>query len=171
MYEFAPKPKKLKEKLWMSVCLFFGVLAYSFGQILPYPMACQLLSVILLTGAVLITVRYLLRDYIYRVDVDEDGEPIRLVIVEVMGKRRTVVSRVSMTEIGQILPRGELGAKKDVRSLQKKGVYRYLSLMGSEKSTFLELLDDEKCAFLEIQADAQLISILNGCKKQYLSDK
>lgn len=171
MYEFAPKLNKIREKLWMSVFLFFGVLSYSLGQILPYPMACQLLSVILLTGAVLITVRYLLRDYIYRVETDENGEPICLVVIEVMGKRRTVVSRVSVGEIGQILLGRELGTKKDLRWLQKRGVYRYISQMSREESAFLGILDDEKCAFLEIFADQQLISILRQCKKQYLSDK
>ena len=171
MYEFAPKPKKIREKLWMSICLFFGVLSYSFGQILPYPMACQLLSVILLTAAVLITVRYLLRDYIYRVETNADGEVTCLVIVEVMGKRRTVMSRLSVEEIGQILLGREIGGKKAIRKLQKKGVYRYISQMSRDESAFLEILDDEKCDFLEIFADPQLISILKGCKKQYLSDK
>ena len=171
MYEFAPKAKKIREKIWMSVCLFFGVLSYSFGQILPYPMACQLLSVILLTGAVLITVRYLLRDYVYCVEVDAEGAPADLVIVEVMGKRRTVVSRVRVAGIGQILLGREIASKKDLRGLQKKEIYRYISQMSRSESVFLEILDDEKCTFLEICADSQLISILEGCKKQYLSDK
>ena len=171
MYEFAPKLKKIGEKLWMSVFLFFGVLSYSFGQILPYPMACQLLSVILLTGAVLITVRYLLRDYIYCVETDADGTPADLVVVEIMGKRRTVVCRVRVTEVGQILLGREIGSKKDLRRLQKKGVYRYVSQMSRKNSAFLEILNDENCTFLEIYADQQLISMLMECKKQYLSDK
>lgn len=171
MYEFAPKPKRIREKLWMSVCLFFGVLSYGFGQILPYPMACQLLSVILLTAAVLITVRYLLRDYIYCIDVDENGEAVQLTVVEALERRRTVVCRVSVTDIGQILLATEVANAVSRQEIKKKGLYRYLSQMRSDQSVFLEILDHEKNYFLEIFADQQLISVLKQQKKQYLSDE
>lgn len=170
MYEFSPKPKRLREKLWMSVCLFFGVLSYSLGSFLPYPMASQLLSVVLLTVAVLITVRYLMRDYIYRLAADEEGNPRELIVTEVMGKRRTVVCRVWTADVVQI----RLGKETDKNwrhSLKKQGIYRYVSQMQSENSAFLEILDDGKSYFLEIEADQQLISLLQPQKKQYLSDK
>ena len=170
MYEFAPKPKRTREKLWMSVCLLFGVLSYGFGQILPYPMACQLLSIILLTAAVMITVRYLLRDYSYRLDEGE-GDLAELTVTETMGRRRTVVCRVSVADIGQILVGPEDVNAVSRRKMKKKGLYRYLSQIRSDQSVFLEILDDGNRYFLEILADQRLISMLKQHKKQYLSNE
>ena len=171
MYEFTPAPKRTGEKLWMSVCLLLGAASYGFGQILPYPVVYQLLAVILFTVSVTISVRYLLRDYVYRVEADDRGISTDLIVTEVMGRRRTVVCRISVDQIGQILSATEVAAQKSHRSIKKKGLYRYVSQMGSNGSAFLEILDDEKVYFLEIYADQALISLLKAQKKQYLSDE
>ena len=170
MYEFAPKPRRVKEKIWMSLCFVFGAVSYGFGQILPYPVVCQLFAVSLFTAAVLIVVRYLMRDYVYCMETDSDGTATDLVIVELMGKRRTVVCRVSVMDIGRILPATEVANRKAFQQMKEKGVYRYLSRMKSENSTFLEILDDEKNYFLEIETVPQLISMVEDLKKQFLSD-
>ena len=170
MYEYAPKLKKLREKIWMSVCLFFGVLLYGFGQILPYPILYQLISVLLLTAAVLITVRYLLRDYIYRVTVKEDGSA-DFTITEVMGKRKTVVCRISVGEIQEITPLLGLSPKEISQKCGKAVLYRYVSQWKPSSPYLLEIFDDEKSYFLEISADQGLVDLLLDLKKQYLSDK
>ena len=170
MYEFSPKPHRIREKVWMSICLFMGVLAYGFGQILSYPILYQLFSVVMLALAVLITVRYLLRDYLYRVELSENGSE-DLTVIETVGKRRTVVCRVSVREIVNILPATEIKERQVLRAWQKKGIYRYTPLMRSKSSLFLEIFDEEKTYFLEIYADSDLILLLKELKKQYLSNE
>ena len=171
MFEFAPKPSRIKEKLWMSLCFVFGTVSYGFGQILPYPMVCQLFAVALFTAAVLIMVRYLMRDYVYCVETDADGMDAELVIVETMGKRRTVVCRVAVTDIVGIFSATDVANLKKLKPMKAKGIYRYLSQMKSENSTFLEILDDGKSSFLEIETIPDLIAMLQESKKQFLSDK
>ncbi len=170
MYEYAPKPRKLREKIRMSVCLFFGVLLYGFGQILPYPMLCQFASVALLTAAVLITVRFLLRDYVYRVSIGEDGSTADLTVAEIMGKRNTVVCRVSVSEIRGITPISALSSKEIKNKCGKSPLYRYVSQWKPADAYLLEIFDEEKNYFLEISADQRLLDLLSDSEKQYLSD-
>ncbi len=171
MYEFAPKPKKLREKIWMSICLFLGVLLYCFGQILPYPILYQLTSVLLLTAAVLITVRYLLRDYIYRVTFNEDGTMADFTVTEVMGRRKTVVCRISVLEICEITSLSGLSSKEISKKCEKAPLYRYVSQWKPLNPYLLGIFDDEKNYFLEICADQKMVDLILSLKKQYLSDK
>ena len=170
MYEYAPRLKKTREKIWASVCLLMGAVAYGFGELLPYPALYQLLAVGSLAAAILITVRYLLRDYIYRIVPVEDGGRMDLTVVEVMGKRRTVVCRVSVSDIQTIKPISEISRQKMSDRKGNAPLYRYVSEFHPSNAYFLEILDDEKTYFLEICADSELISIIEACKKQYLSD-
>ena len=170
MYEYAPKPRRIREKIWMSGCLFSGMLSYGFGQILPYPVFYQLFAVIALTGAVLITVRYLLRDYLYRVEVSENGDSADFIITEQMGRRRDVVCRISVSDIVEMIPVSDFSSRELSEKVKKRTFYRYVSQFQPENAYLLEIFDDEKTYFLEICGDERLIFILSERKKQYLSD-
>ena len=170
MYEYIPKLNKSREKIWLGVCMIVGALAYGVGNLLPYPALYQLLSVAAFVVAVLISVRYLLRDYIYRITPKSDGEGADLTVVEVMGKRRSVVCRVSVSDIQSVTSLTERRRQKMSNSCEKIAVYRYVSEFQPQNAWLLEVLDDEKTYFLEICADSELISLLEDLKKQYLSD-
>lgn len=167
MYEFAPKLKKIREKIVMSVCLLISSLAYGVSGFLPYPALYQLFAVILLTVAVLVIVRYLLRDYVYCIREDENGEACELSIVELMGKKQTVVCRVSLEEVENILPRSVF-----VQSGMRRGneIYRYVSEMFPENAFFVEILNGEKKFYVEICADRTLTELISSRKKPHLSD-
>jgi len=167
MYEFAPKLKKNRERIVMSVCLLLSALSYGVSEFLPYPALYQLFAVILLTVAILVTVRYLLRDYVYCVREDENGEADELTVVEIMGKKQTVTCRVSLRDVGRILPRSVFVQSKMQR---KNTVYRYVSEMFPKDGYFVEILNQDQEFFIELCADDMLIELMQSCKKQDLSD-
>ena len=169
MHEFAPKPKKTKEKIIMSVSLLLGAVSYGVGTLLPYPALYQLFTVLCLTAAVLITVRYLLRDYIYRVMLKEDGA-LDLTVTEIMGKKRTVVCRISAEDIKAITPLAVVSRKELYKKCKGKPLYRYVSELQPQEVYLLEIFDERTPYYLEISADKTLIALLKSDEKQYLSD-
>ena len=165
LYEFAPRLNKIREKIVMSVCLLLGSLAYGVSGFFSYPALYQLLAVTLLAGAVLVIVRYLLRDYVYAIHADEGGEACELVIVEILGKKQTVVCRVSLADVRSILPRVLFSKLERGRDAE---VYRYVSEMFPERAFYLEIANEEKRFFVEICADRTLEELVTPCKKQDL---
>ena len=153
LYEFEPSLKKIREKIVMSVCLLLSSLAYGVSNFLPYPALYQLLAVILLTVAVLMIVRYLLRDYVYAIHADESGEVREFVIVEVMGKKQSVVCRVSLADVDNMLPRADFLKSERRRQME---IYRYVSEMFPENAFYLEIANEEKRFFVEVLADRTL---------------
>ena len=167
LYEFEPRLKKIREKIVMSVCLLLSSLSYGVSGFFPYPALYQLLAVILLTVAVLVIVRYLLRDYVYAIHADEDGDGCELVIVEILGKKQTVVCRVSLADVEKMLPRN---IYLQTRSKQKTEVYHYVSEMFPEHAFYLEASNGEKYFFVEILADQGLSQLISSYKKQDLTE-
>ena len=169
MHEFSPKPKKIKEKIIMSISLLLGAVSYGVGTLLPYPALYQLFTVFCLTVAVLITVRYLLRDYIYRVIPKDDGT-LDLTVTEIMGKKRTVVCRVLVEDIKAIIPLAAIPRKELSKKYKGKPLYRYVSELQPQEAYLLEIFDERMPYYLEISADKTLIALLKFDEKQYLSD-
>ncbi|MBR7099094.1 MAG: hypothetical protein IKC59_06735 [Clostridia bacterium] len=164
MYEYSPSPKKATEKLLMGLCLLIGAVLYGFGQILPYPAIYQLLATACFAAVVIVTVRFLLRDYTYSVIEGEDGA-VDLTVTEIMGRKRAVVCRVAIAEIGRIEP-----LKKHSKADPKRAVYRYVSEFKPKDAYLLEILDEYEPYNLVICADETLIALLESNKKQYLSE-
>lgn len=167
MYKFAPKLKKTKEKIIMSVYLLLAGLSYGASGLLPFPALYQLVAVLSLTVSVLVIVRYLLRDYVYCIRENEDGEASELAVVEIMGKKQTVVCRILLQNVGRIFSR-EVFASEDVP--RKSIAYRYVSERTSTQSFFVEILDEEKNYFIEICADERLLELIRSGRAQKISD-
>ncbi len=166
LYEFEPRLKKNREKIVMSVCLLLSSLAYGVSNFLPYPALYQFLAVILLTVAVLMIVRYLLRDYVYAIHADENGEASELVIVEIVGKKQTVVCRVSLADVDNMLPRAAF-LKSELR--RQTEIYRYVSEMFPENAFYLEISNEEKQYVVEVLADRTLENLISSRQKQDLT--
>ena len=164
MHEYSPKSQKSTEKLLMGFCLLLGAVSYGFGQILPYPALYQLLAVACFAATVIVTVRFLLRDYTYCVIENGDGT-WELTVTEIMGKKRAVVCRVAIAEIGRIEP-----LKSASKTDPKRAVYRYVSEMKPKDVYLLEILDEDAPYDLVICADETLLALLKNNKKQYLSE-
>jgi len=167
MYKYVPKPKKIREKIIMSVCLLLSALSYGVSSFLPYPALYQLFTVVSLTAAVLIIVRYLLRDYVYCICEDENGDAYELVVVEIMGKKQTVVCQILLENVGSVYSRQEF-AEGDVP--RKSNIYRYVSELFPEDGYFVRVLDGEKNFFIQICADMRLLELIKSRKPQEMSD-
>jgi hypothetical protein len=117
--------------------------------------------------AVLVTVRYLLRDYVYCVREDENGEADELTVIEIMGKKQTVMCRVSLRDVGRILPRSVF---LQLKMQRENTVYRYVTEMFPKDGYFVEILNQDQDFFIELCADDVLIDLIQSHKKQDLSD-
>lgn len=164
MYEYTPNSQKSTEKLLMGLCLILGAVSYGFGQILPYPALYQLFATACFAAVVIVTVRYLLRDYTYSVIEGEDGTH-DLTVTEIMGKKRAVVCRVALADIGGVEP-----ITQKNKTATKRAVYRYVSEIKPRDAYLLEILDEREPYHLVICADETLLALLKENKKQYLSE-
>ena len=102
MYSYAPNLKKQKEKLLSGALFALGIAVFlpTLHPKTPLPALFQLVSLLLLTAALSVFIRYLMRDYTYSVEASEKEDGILdFVITERYGKRLSVVCRVAVNEV------------------------------------------------------------------------
>ena len=163
MYEYFPKGPKKREFAVLTGLLGGGFFVFGFSKIpnLPFPGMLQLLSVIMMTGAVIVLTRYLLRDFCYRIDLSEGSGAPDFTVTEYCGKRISVVCRISLNDVVEVRPI----TAKEGRSLAKerKGrrVYDYTCLMDPENLYLLTIRDGEDLYDVRIVADAELCKHLS----------
>lgn len=164
MCEYHTKGKKRRERLVLLVSLLLGSVSFGFSMLpaVLYPMLYQLLAVLCFVLSVWMLVRYLMRDYIFRVYPREDGKNggPDLTITEIYGRKRTVVCRVSVSDILEVEEitkenRRELKAKQ-----RGKDVYVYTGEMRPPSLYLLTVADGETVFFLQIYADEALLQCL-----------
>ena len=86
-----------------------------------------------------------------------------LVVVEVMGKKQTVVCRVSLSDVVDLIPRStflQTGAGRG------QEIYRYVSELFPEHAYFAEILQGDRKFFVEIYADSMLADLIVSNKRQ-----
>ena len=96
-YTCIPKPRTRRAYLYVLGCVLAAVAVWIATAMwsLPYPLVWHSAALFLLTGALLLTVRYLVRRYVYRLTETEDGD-FDFVVLEISGKRTVCVCRVSV---------------------------------------------------------------------------
>lgn len=164
MYEYAPKPKRTREKLILVLSLLFGSLSFVFSlfEWMLYPAICQLAAVAFFTVSVVMLSRYLLRDYIYRVaprGLDGEG-PLDLTVTEIYGKRRTVVCRIALSDIREAVRITD--ENRDELSKKRKGArsFVYTPEMSDANAVLIEAADGDSLYFVKICADEGLFSAI-----------
>lgn len=110
-YTCAPKSRSRRAYLCVLGCVLLSVV---FGTVpilidVPYGPVWLFAALFSLTAALLITVRYLVRRYVYRFVGREDGG-FDFVVLEISGKRTLCVCRVS-TDAFRALVREEKGKR------------------------------------------------------------
>lgn len=164
MYEYTPKYTRKKEGLTLAMLLSVALLLLAVSRLpqAPLPSLWQLAAVILLTAAVLVAVRFLLRSYTVRLAPREDvRSPIPdLTVVERMGRRTQTVCRVSLADVVSAEPitpesKAALRAKR-----RGKRVWLYYAEMNPPNLCQLTVMDGEECVFILLQADEKLLSFL-----------
>lgn len=164
MYEYAPLLTKRRERLISILLLFLGLGLFGFSQIkgIPFPVIYQMLGVFALTATVILAARYLMRRYVYSVvpQTDEPGAPLDLVITEYYGRRISVVCRVSVSDIEEILPiTGD--TKKKIREKQQDRLfYDYTADLFSQNRYLVIATDGEHRFCARILANEELLKWL-----------
>ena len=175
MYEYARKFKKTREKIVLGIALVLAAAAFGVSCIpgLSFVVLYQLLTVFCLMSAILVTVRYLMRDYIYRVEPragGREGEAPDFTVTERCGNRLSVVCRLSVTDLRRLTRvtrqnRAELAARQ-----KRRRVYGYTAVMRPENRYVLTAEDSGEEIFLSICADEGLIRALQRYAEQLMSD-
>ena len=106
IYEYAPQFPKRRERLLCLFFLFLGAALFlsTYLPEIPVRWVFQLLAVASFTAMIMILGMYLMRRYVYTVTEGEGSEP-DFVITEYYGRRKTVVSRVSVSSVRSVTPK------------------------------------------------------------------
>lgn len=166
MLEYSTKGKKKRERIVLAVSLALGACSFGFSMIpkVMYPMLYQLLAVLCFGTGVWMLIRYLMRDYIFRISLREDGKNglPDFTVTESYGKKRTVVCRVSVEDVLSV----EEVTKENRRALKAKqkgkDVYVYTGEMRPPKLYLLTLIDGETTIFLYFYAEEAFVQALKN---------
>ena len=160
MYAYHPKFQKKKEKIltWFLVAL--GVVLYITSQYpaAPVPGILQILGVCSLAGSILIVSMCILRSYSYEIVEGEEEGTRDFVITEHYSRRKTVVCRVGLDDIGWVAPyTSEL---KNTISKEKHRIYSYTGVLFDENRFIVEMNAHGEHFFVIICADETLLKLL-----------
>ncbi len=162
MYRYEPKHKKTVEKRLTFGLYFVGFLCFLLSQIpaLRFPALLQIVGLFLLTGATLILIQYLLRDYAYCVE-EGDREVPDLTVTEYYGRRITVVCRVAITDVEAITPITKETREQVKRITKGKRVYVYTSeIFPADLCLLTVRMEDDDPFYVKISADKDLIKVI-----------
>ena len=164
-YEYAPKPKKTREKGLTCGAILLAALSYGFsvGPWL-FPWVYQLVAFFALAIAILLISRYLLRGYVYRVLPRSHASGVDLVITELYSRRRTVVCRVGLEEICRVTPITAENRRRLIKETGRAALYKHVAELFPKNAYLLKVQNDQEEYFLEICADETLIALIEGAK-------
>lgn len=165
MYEYNPGLTKKRERLISVILLLLGVALFAFSQIkgIPFPVIYQLLALAALTAFIILLSRYLMRRYTYRVmprSHTGDGMPPDFVVTEYYGRRVTVVCRVSVNDVEEIIPITKENRREWKANQGGRFFYDYTSDLFSKNRFIIVVTDGEHRFTARILADETLLNLL-----------
>lgn len=156
MYAYHPQFKKKKEKLlaWFLVAL--GVVLYITSQYpgAPIPGILQIIGIGSLAGSILLVSMCILRSYSYEIVEGEEEGTRDFVITEHYSRRKTVVCRVGLDDIGGVTPL-EPNWKRE-----KETLYTYTGVLFDENRYLVEVNAHGEHFYVIICADETLLNLL-----------
>ena len=165
-YEYAPKTNKKKEKLWVLSLVAVAACLFTVSCIpgVLFPALLQLAAVICLCATVLLSCRYLLRSFVYRIEETQNplvDTPLDFLILEYHGKRVQTLCRISLTEIKKVEAITKENQKQIADSLKGKNVYDYTVQLELKDRWLLRVEREEGTFYLKITANEELIRYLS----------
>lgn len=138
---------------------------------MPMPFIWQFLGLACLTAGVYLLALFSLRAYRYAIEpsgvVDAEGiEQYDLVVTEIVGKKRRVVSRIGLRDIDRTAVTvirtadGEAGKEKKAALCQGRQVFRYVNSPLFPEACYIPI--PEEGAVLVIPVDPTMTRILRG---------
>jgi hypothetical protein len=165
MYYYEPEQPKKKERLLFFVLAAIVAILFGTSSIsgMPYPWILQSVSVFFLVGAILLLTQCLSVCYTYAIEQREGalgGTMRELVVTRIVGKRMTVVCRVPVSDIFEIIPINRHN-RRDRRALTRgKNHYRYTACLFADNRVLLAIRENDSMAYVQILADKHLVSFL-----------
>lgn len=163
MYAYCPKFEKKKEKLLAWFLTVLGVVLYVTSQLsgVPVPGLIQILGIGCLVGMIMVVSMCILRRYSYELAQNEEGK-IDFVITEHYSRRKTVVCRVSLSDVCSVLPLTK-ETKEQRKALKKEGThYSYTGLLFDEARYLVEMQAHGEHFFVVICVDERLLELLSN---------
>lgn len=144
--------------LAISLFLVAAALVLTSLSVEAYRSILQLCALLVLTVAVLLTVRFVVKTYVYRLEARADGGH-DLVIVDVQAKARRVVVRLSVQrQAARLLTRpGDISAAIADKTLT---VYRYCTDLFPKGTALLVARDGDEDVAVLFQPDETLRTML-----------
>lgn len=166
-YEYDPRSPKIKELgLFLAMTLpALPLFALSWGIGNVFAWLYRLTAVLLLTVGFGFASRYLMRRYVYRIEL-RDGvrldAPPDFVVIEQIGKRVRTVCRVSVGDAVEITRLTHENCKTLIEDAKKKRCYVYTDRLPASNDTFLTVLDGEEYVCIRVLADEKLYFLLKN---------
>ncbi len=160
MYEYRPTYFKKKEKSYCLVLTLAAIILLALSRIpqMPLPVLWQAVAVAALAVAVMLLSRYLLRSYIYRIEENDRGRD--LVILMQTGRRTRTVCRVSVDYIEHALRLTPENSQAQKAARRGHTVWLYYSEWQARDLCQLHIHTPDEDAYLLIQSDDFLFKLL-----------
>lgn len=170
MYAFESHPRRKGFHLLVGGCFVVALvlLAISGLEGISYPVIYQGTAFLLVTAGAYLMVRYVLNVYRYEISesgiISADGEAqYDLVITEITGKRRRVVTRVALRDIDAVavIPRKKKDAQKAF-ARGKERVFRYTNDPFDAVSCYLSLPTEDSVVVIPLD-DTMILHLRRFC--------
>ncbi len=170
LYEYAPK-KDTKRLSLLTLSMFAGaVIIMGVTVVFPamaYKWAVQLISLGLLAMGVFFTARYVMRGYVYRIEVFDENEGAELTVTELQGRHIITVCRLTLSSIDETVTvcptdKPETDALKARINADKRKKYDYcVDMFGSKQLCVLATVGGEAIA-VKLSYDEKLETMLKN---------
>ena len=168
LYEFIPQKAHRKLSLISSLLLIGAVTVMLCTTILgdiSYKWIFQLVSLIMLTAAIFIISRYVMKSYVYRIEATDNSSP-DLTVTEIQNRHVVTVCRLAVSSIEKItvIPSDDKATlnstKADIRQMHRK-FYNYCPDFMPQKKLCLFATECGEPLAVFLTYDSELERILN----------
>ena len=168
LYEYAPK-KDVKRLSITTMAAFAGAAVMMLVTVLfpdmAYKWAVQLISIGLVAVGIFFTARYIMRSYVYRVEVFDENEGPELTVTEIQGRHVITVCRLTLSSIDDTVTvcptdKPEVDALKAKINGEKRKKYDYcVDMFGDKQLCVLATVGGDAIA-VKLSYDQQLERLL-----------
>ncbi len=140
--------------------LFFALLGAAAASVAVsyfsplYKGIIQLLSLLLLVGAVMIYTRYVGAFYLYEVAFDSEETPI-FIVIQVSGKRRSALCRVDLADIA------------DIKRLSGEEYRAYKTELGMKRYNYTPTLRPEEVYLMQVRSRRERADVFLEISEEY----
>ena len=170
LYEFIPQKDKRKLSAISSVLLIGAILIMMCTAILgdiPLKWVFQLVSIVMLTAAIFITSRYIMKSFVYRIELTDEQRSPDLTVTEFQNRRSITVCRLAVSSIEKIVvidqnDKSTLTATKSRIREEHRKYYNYCSDFMPQKQICVLATECGEQLAVFLTYDSELERMLNG---------